>query len=77
MPPILHVAAIHAEAPAGGAARFIVGQDHAGRWVAVEVHGRAGGLFRSRDAAVHFAAYETGHRADAVSVSPDRVELRL
>lgn len=77
MSPTVHVAAIHVQAPASDAARFIVGQDPAGHWVAVEIHGRAGGLFRSREAAVGYAEGETGHRPDAVLLSGDRIELRL
>ncbi|GJD57473.1 hypothetical protein [Methylobacterium dankookense] len=69
-------AAIRIEA-ATDPARFIVGQDRCGHWVAVEVHGRAGGLFRSREAAIGFAADETGHRPDAVLLSGTRIELRL
>ncbi|AYO81133.1 hypothetical protein [Methylobacterium brachiatum] len=64
-------------APAGETARFIVGQDPEGHWVAIEIHGRAGGLFRSREAAVDYAADETDHRPDAVSLSAERIELRL
>ncbi len=77
MSSIIHVAAIHAEAPASEAARFIVGQDPEGHWVAIETHGRAGGLFRSRKAAVDYAEHETGHRPDAVFLSGERVELRI
>lgn len=64
-------------APAGDTARFIVGQDPEGRWVAIEIHGRAGGLFRSREAAYDYAAGETDHHPDAVQVSAERIALRL
>jgi hypothetical protein len=77
MSPIIHVAAIHAEAPASDAARFIVGQDPEGHWVAIETHGRAGGIFRSRKAAVDYAEDETDHRPDAVFLSVERVEFRV
>lgn len=72
MSPIIHIVA-----PAGEIARFIVGQDPKGRWVAIEIHGRAGGLFRSREAAMNYAAGETNHRPDAVLLSAERIELRL
>jgi len=55
---------------------FVVGQDSRGRWVAVEIHGRGGGLFRDRQAAFHYASAETGRRPDAVLVSGERLELR-
>lgn len=77
MPPTIQLAATPAETAAADPARFVVGQDPEGRWVAIEIHGRAGGLFRSRKDAVDFAADETGHRPDAVLLSGERVELRL
>lgn len=55
---------------------FVVGQDSRGRWVAVEIHGRGGGLFRDRQAACHYASAETGRRPDAVRVSGELIELR-
>lgn len=75
MSPTVQVAAI--QAPAADADRFIVGQDPEGRWVAIEIHGRAGGLFRSRKDAVDYAEDETDHRPDAVLLSGERVELRI
>lgn len=56
--------------------RFVVGQDSMGRWVAVEVHGRGGGLFRDRQSALHYAAAETGRRPDGVLASAEMIELR-
>jgi hypothetical protein len=61
----------------GEAARFVVGQDPRGHWIAVEIHGRGGGLFRDRQAAFHYAESETGGRRDAVTVSNERIELTL
>lgn len=58
-------------------ARFVVGQDPEGHWVAIEIHGRAGGLFRTRQAAFDYAVGETDHRPDAVLLSADRIALRL
>lgn len=77
MSPTVQVAAIHTQASASDAARFIVGQDPEGHWVAIEIHGRAGGLFRSREAAVDYAEDETDHRPDAVLLSGDRIALRI
>lgn len=77
MSPTLQVAAIHADASATDADRFIVGQDPEGHWVAIEIHGRAGGLFRSRKDAVHYAEDETDHRPDAVLLSGACIELRI
>jgi len=59
------------------APRFIVGQDPQGHWVAAEIHGLAGGLFRTRRDAMDYATDATGHRPDAVTVCLDRIELRL
>ncbi|VUD71160.1 hypothetical protein MET9862_01736 [Methylobacterium symbioticum] len=75
--PSLVPAAVSGTPAAADPIRFIVGQDRRGHWVAVASHGRAGGLFRSREAAIGFAVGETGHRPDAVRLSGERVELRL
>lgn len=56
---------------------YVVGRDPHGFWVAVEIHGRSGGLFRSREAATDYAAFETGRRADAVRVMSEPVTLRI
>ena len=37
---------------------IIVGQDRRGQWIVEENHGLMGGIFRSRDAAMHFIADE-------------------
>lgn len=77
MSPTVQVAAIHVQAPASDAARFIVGQNPEGHWVAIEIHGRSGGLFRSREAAVDYAEGQTDRRPDAVILSGERIELRI
>ena len=77
MPPTVQGAAIQADASTANAARFVVGQDPEGHWVAIEIHGRAGGLFRSREAAIGFAEGETRHRPDAVLLSGKRIRLRI
>lgn len=56
---------------------FIIGRDPEGRWVALEEHGLAGGLFRDRDAAAEYASFETGHRPGAVRFATEPVSLRL
>lgn len=58
-------------------ASFVVGQDADGRWVAVEIHGRGGGLFSSRVAALRYAAFETDHRPQAVRMSAGHLRLPL
>ncbi len=77
MSTLVTTAAQIAASPATEAARYVVGQDLEGHWIAVEVHGRGGGLFRDRQAAFHFAENETRHRRDAVVVSGERIALRL
>lgn len=64
-------------APAASATRFVVGQDPLGHWVAAEIHGLAGGLFRTRSDALLYAGAETGRRPDAVVIATDRIELRI
>ncbi|MCE4222439.1 hypothetical protein HCU64_01630 [Methylobacterium sp. C25] len=56
---------------------FIVGQDTSGRWIAVETHGLGGGLFRSREDALHYALAETRKRPDAILIASGPVELRV
>lgn len=55
--------------PIANKLRFAVGKDRFGRWVALELHGRGGGLFRSQDAAVHYAMAECGGRRSAVRLA--------
>lgn len=77
MPVPLPVPAIVAPLPLSPSTSFIVGQDIQGHWVAVETHGLGGGLFRTRDAAIHYAVDLTDHRPDAVVIATDRIELRI
>ena len=77
VPPSLQPATILSGAPADRQPRFIVGQDGLGRWVAVEIHGLGGGIFRSCKDAIHYAAGETQRRPDAVVLSAERIEFRL
>lgn len=48
------------------APHYIVGQDAAGHWLAVETHGSSGGIFVTRDAALHYALGETSRRPGAI-----------
>ena len=55
--------------------QFVVGQDEVGRWIVVESHGRGGGIFVNRQAALSYAAFELGQRADAVRCSNEPLRL--
>jgi hypothetical protein len=57
--------------------RFRVGQNSSGQWVAVELSGASGGIFASREAALHYAASESGRRPGAVSLWPELLELKI
>ena len=63
--------------PASQQPCFVVGQDPQGRWVALESHGLAGGIFRTCKDAVHYAVGETHHRPDAVTLASNRIEFRM
>jgi len=54
---------------------FVVGRDVEGHWLAVEAHGRGGGIFVSRDCALRYAAFETDHRPLAVRSTAKRLRL--
>ena len=56
---------------------FMVGRDREGHWLAVETHGRAGGLFVNQEAALRYAAFESEHRSGAVQVVNEPLALRL
>jgi len=59
------------------ATSFIVGQNARGNWVALETHGLAGGIFVSRDAALHYAEFETDHRLGAVCLAQRSLDLKV
>jgi hypothetical protein len=63
--------------PARIALSYVVGQDCRGCWVALECHGLGGGLFRSREAAIRYAAAETGRRDGAVRLSLEPLTMAL
>ena len=54
---------------------FLVGQDAAGHWLAVETHGLGGGLFTSRAAAMQYPLFEAEGRANAVVLAVEPVSL--
>ena len=57
--------------------RFIIGQDREGRWIVRATHGRAGGLFVSREAALDYAEFESNYRPGAVRLAAQPVELEI
>lgn len=54
---------------------FLIGRDVEGHWLAVETHGRGGGIFADRSAALRYATFETGHRPRAVRVVAKTLRL--
>lgn len=54
---------------------FLVGQDGAGHWLAVETHGRGGGIFNSRDKAVRYARDESHGFPGAVRFAEAPIRL--
>lgn len=47
---------------------FLIGRDSRGRWVVLQQNGKCGGLFVDRAAAVRFAMFENGRRADGILI---------
>jgi hypothetical protein len=66
-----------AVSPSPHALSFFVGQDRAGRWVVVEPHGLAGGIFVNRKAALSYAAFESDRRPGAVTLAKECLDLPL
>ncbi|MFD1703749.1 RAG2 PHD domain containing protein [Methylopila henanensis] len=56
---------------------FIVGQSPEGWWLAVETHGRGGGIFRDRDSAIAYVAEETGSMPGSVAIATAPVALKM
>ena len=56
---------------------FVVGQDGDGHWLAVETHGLGGGLFVSREAALHYALMETARRPGTVVMASAAILLMM
>ena len=56
---------------------YLVGLDPEGHWIAVETHGLGGGIFRSQEAALDFARFETARRPGAVHPVDGTIQLRI
>jgi len=54
---------------------FTLGRDHGGHWIVQETHGLCGGLFASKDAAIHFARFESAERQSTIRLTSDPIEL--
>ena len=52
--------------PSADVAAFLVGQDREGHWLAIQASGKRGGMFTSKEAAVHYARDQTERRVGAV-----------
>jgi hypothetical protein len=61
----------------GNEPHFIVGQDTHGFWLAIESHNLVGGIFKSREDALHFVDFETGHRLGAIEMSSEPLQFRF
>jgi hypothetical protein len=57
--------------------RFVIGQDREGHWIVRATHGRAGGLFVSREAALDYAEFESSYRPGAVRLAAQPMELEI
>lgn len=62
---------------AASAPSFVIGRNAQGQWLAVETHGLGGGIFRTCGHALSYAAFETGHRPQAVHLSDEVLALDL
>jgi hypothetical protein len=56
---------------------FVVGQNRLGQWLAIEEHGRSGGLFCNKEAALQFASTETDRRPGRIRLSAEPIDLSL
>jgi hypothetical protein len=63
--------------PTQALSSYVIGQNARGNWVALEAHGLAGGIFVSRDAALHYAEFETEHRPGAVHLASRSLDLKV
>ena len=53
---------------------FVLGRDHGGHWIVQETHGLCGGLFASKDAAIHYARSEDSN--SVIRLIPHPIELK-
>lgn len=56
---------------------FLVGRNRAGQWIALQAQGLAGGIFASREAALHYASTETDRQPGAIEITDAPLDLRL
>ncbi len=75
--PLHHHARRFAAASPKALPRFTIGSNSAGRWVVNDREGRVGGIFVSRDAALHFAVEECDHDLSQISFALGETTLRL
>jgi hypothetical protein len=54
---------------------FVVGRDHSGHWIVQETHGLFGGLFRTLDAAIRYAKFESADRKSVIRHSAHPLAL--
>lgn len=57
--------------------QYLVGRDHAGYWIATDVDGFNGGLFRDRASALHYAGLQTLQAPGAIRLIEAPLELRI
>ena len=56
-------------------ASYLVGQDDEGHWLAVEIHGLGGGIFKTRDKAFQYARDESHRLPGAVRFVDEPIRL--
>jgi hypothetical protein len=59
------------------ASLFLIGQNRRGQWVVQDQRGLRGGLFINRAAALKYALFENGNRAQLVVTMPGPFDLDL
>jgi hypothetical protein len=56
------------------ALKFVIAEDASRNWIVMEAHGLCGGVFASREAAIHFADLECRNREATFEVVTGRIE---
>jgi hypothetical protein len=57
--------------------QYLVGRDRAGFWIATDMEGSNGGLFKDKAAALHYAGLQTALLPGAVRLIDEPLELRI
>ncbi len=57
--------------------QYLVGRDRAGFWIATDMSGSNGGLFKDKAAALHYAGLQTDLLPGAVRLIDEPLELRI